>query len=284
MTQALKKVLKDAGLRARDDRHPWIGEIIEKAGELLQLKENWNSYGGKPVQKGPMAAALAFIENMMRTPTPKPQMVPTSMGGVQLEWHEHGIDIEIEFYPNGGVGIAFEDLELKQEYIKEGPGAKKALEWARLWLSRIITRRARPVEKREVADNTEKFDGVAMRRFWLCRVKDETGISRTGRVLEGVVCQDGQVIIQWRPPMTSIAVYKDMKTFMAIHVDCHPSCSQVVWIDSEPGEAMKCADAMIDRARTTELNGELGTSVPIRYEALRNSIIELIEGPRAVRL
>jgi hypothetical protein len=236
--QTLKKVLKDAGLRDRDVRHPWLGEVIKKAGELLHLKPNWNSYGGKPIQKKAMAAALAFLERMMQAPTPRPQMVPTSQGGVQLEWHERGIDIEIEFYPDESVGIAFEDEELKQEMSKEGPEAKKCLEYAKLWLARIITRRARPMEKK-VADNTEKFDGVAMRRFWLNRVKDETGISRTGRVLEGVLCQDGQVIIQWRPPMTSVAIYKDFKTFMAVHVDCHPSCSTVVWLDQEVGAAPK---------------------------------------------
>lgn len=236
MTQTLKKVLKDAGLRDKDTRHPWLGEIIQKAGELLQLKENWNSYGGKPIAKKAMAAALAFIESMMRTPTPKPQLVPCSNGGVQIEWHEQGIDAEVEFYPDGNVGIGLEDEELKQEYVKEGHGAKKSLDWVRLWLSRIITRRARPVKK-NVADNSEKLDGVAMRRFWLLRMKDETGISRTGRVLEGVVCQDGQVIVQWRPPMTSIAIYKDFKTFMAVHVDCHPSCSSVEWLDPDPSIA-----------------------------------------------
>ncbi len=232
MTQALKKVLKDAGLRAQDVRHPWLGAVIQRAGELLQLKANWNTYGGKPIEKKAMAAALAFIERMMRTPIPYPQLVPCSNGGVQIEWHERGIDIEVEFYPNGSVGIAFEDEELNQEMSKEGPGAKACLEYVRLWLSRIITRRVRPVEKK-VADNTFKTEGVAMRRFWLNRVKDETGISRTGRVLEGILCQDGQVIIQWRPPMTSIAIYKDFKTFMAVHVDCHPSCSTVEWLDPE---------------------------------------------------
>ena len=92
---------------------------------------------------------------------------------------------------------------------------------------------AASVEPLKVADNSFKADGKPMRRFWLNRVKDQTGISRTGRVLEGVLCQNGQVIIQWRPPMTSIAIYQDFKTFMAIHVDCHPSCSEVVWLDPE---------------------------------------------------
>ena len=82
-------------------------------------------------------------------------------------------------------------------------------------------------------DNTFKEGGKAMRRFYLNRIKDETGVSRTGRVLEGVLTQSGKVITEWRPPHSTIGVYNSMKEFMTIHVDCHPSASEVVWIDPE---------------------------------------------------
>lgn len=80
-------------------------------------------------------------------------------------------------------------------------------------------------------DNGFKNEGVPMRRFYLNRIKDETGVSRTGRVLEGVLTQSGHVITQWRPPHTSIGVYNSLKEFETIHVDCHPSCSEIVWLD-----------------------------------------------------
>lgn len=80
-------------------------------------------------------------------------------------------------------------------------------------------------------DNSFKADGVPMRRFYLNRIKDETGVSRTGRVLEGVLTQSGHVIIQWRPPHTSIGIYNSLREFETIHVDCHPSCSEIVWLD-----------------------------------------------------
>lgn len=90
-------------------------------------------------------------------------------------------------------------------------------------------------------DNSFKADGKPMIRFFLRRLKDETGVSRTGRVLEGVLCQDGKVIIQWRPPMTSIAIYDTFDTFMNVHVRCHPSCNEVVWID-DPPESLRDID------------------------------------------
>lgn len=80
-------------------------------------------------------------------------------------------------------------------------------------------------------DNSRVDTGTPMRRFYLLRAKDETGISRTGRVLEGVLCASGKVITEWRQPYCTIGVYNSMKEFETIHVDCHPSCNEVIWID-----------------------------------------------------
>jgi hypothetical protein len=80
-------------------------------------------------------------------------------------------------------------------------------------------------------DNGFKEQGKPMRRFYLSRIKDETGVSRTGRVLEGVLTQSGKVVTEWRPPHSTIGIYNSMEEFMLIHVDCHPSCNEVVWLD-----------------------------------------------------
>jgi len=80
-------------------------------------------------------------------------------------------------------------------------------------------------------DNTESWIGKPMRRFWLKRIKDETGISRTGRVLEGVITQSGRVFVEWRPPHKTIGIYDSIEQFNTIHVDCHPSCNLIEWVD-----------------------------------------------------
>lgn len=71
------------------------------------------------------------------------------------------------------------------------------------------------------------------RRFFLRRLKDETGISRTGRVLEGVLLQSGKVVVEWRPPHSTLGVYNSLDEFKTIHVDCHPSCNEIVWLDDD---------------------------------------------------
>lgn len=71
-------------------------------------------------------------------------------------------------------------------------------------------------------DNGLKEDGVPPRRFWLSRTKDETGISRTGRVLEGVLLQSGKVVAEWRPPMCSIGIYNSMDEFLNVQRSMPP--------------------------------------------------------------
>lgn len=80
-------------------------------------------------------------------------------------------------------------------------------------------------------DNSFSTDSQPMRRFYLNRTKDETGISRTGRVLEGVRTQSGRVFVEWRPPHKTMGIYDSMEQFRTIHVDCHPSCNNVIWLD-----------------------------------------------------
>ena len=39
---------------------------------------------------------------------PRPAVVPTVKGGVQLEWHANGLDLEIEISPDSGGSIFYE--------------------------------------------------------------------------------------------------------------------------------------------------------------------------------
>ncbi len=89
-------------------------------------------------------------------------------------------------------------------------------------------------------DNSFSENSNPPRRFFLERIKDETGVSRTGRVLEGVLWQNGEVTVQWRPPMSTSGFYHSMQEFLTIHIDCHPSCNVVRWIDREAWHCFDC--------------------------------------------
>jgi hypothetical protein len=89
-------------------------------------------------------------------------------------------------------------------------------------------------------DNSFSENSNPPRRFYLERLKDETGISRTGRVLEGILWQNGEVTVQWRPPHSTMGFYHSMDEFDLIHVSCHPSCNVVRWVDREAWHCFDC--------------------------------------------
>lgn len=88
------------------------------------------------------------------------------------------------------------------------------------------------------------------RLFTMVRHRDETGVSGTGRVLDGVVFHNGMTVICWRSDVEgrtgtpSLCFYPSFEAFRAIHIDAHPgNITEVVWLaqgpprtDPEPAE------------------------------------------------
>ena len=70
-----------------------------------------------------------------------------------------------------------------------------------------------------------------MKRFLLYRDSDDTGISGTGVVAEGVVFTDGTAVMRWVSEHTSTAVYRTVKDIETIHG--HNGATKLVWIDEK---------------------------------------------------
>lgn len=68
-----------------------------------------------------------------------------------------------------------------------------------------------------------------MRMFVLQRDEDETGVSGTGVVAEGVEFTDGSCVMRWRATFTSTAVYDNIKVLETIHG--HNGKTKIVWRD-----------------------------------------------------
>lgn len=75
------------------------------------------------------------------------------------------------------------------------------------------------------------------RLFSLVRVADESGVSGTGRVLDGVLWHNGQVVICWRTDVegakhghSSLGIYPSWEAFEFIHIKSHPANqTQIQW-------------------------------------------------------
>lgn len=70
-----------------------------------------------------------------------------------------------------------------------------------------------------------------MRRFRLYRTEDQTGISGTGYVAEGVQFTNGKCVLSWLTSHTSLAVYDNLETLETIHG--HGGRTRVDWIDPD---------------------------------------------------
>lgn len=71
---------------------PTLGEHWQL--DLLSLRDGWDSYDGKPITKEAMLAVDSV------------SVVPCSDGGLQLELHRDGFDIEICIGPDGRIASA----------------------------------------------------------------------------------------------------------------------------------------------------------------------------------
>jgi hypothetical protein len=66
-----------------------------------------------------------------------------------------------------------------------------------------------------------------MRNFWLQRIEDESGISGTGKVAEGVQFSNGKCVLAWLTQFQSVAVYDSIEELENIHG--HNGKTVVVW-------------------------------------------------------
>jgi hypothetical protein len=76
----------------------WRVGVVDKLVELTSLPPDCDGYGGQPVKWDAGMFALNVLKQVMLPRTSLPQIVPSSIGGLQIEWHEK--DIDLEFHVN----------------------------------------------------------------------------------------------------------------------------------------------------------------------------------------
>src|SRR5439155_24037115 len=68
-------------------RPSWISAISKTfQGFVDRLPDNWNSYGAKRIQPELAEAATRLRSKIVQPETPKREVVPTTDGGLQIEW------------------------------------------------------------------------------------------------------------------------------------------------------------------------------------------------------
>jgi hypothetical protein len=98
----------DPGLPSAANSPNWLLPTIEKLSELLSLGPNWDSYGARSIDANRVLEALRLLGRVMLNDSPPPCVVPTNCGGVQLEWHIAGVDLEIDIISSADIHVSFE--------------------------------------------------------------------------------------------------------------------------------------------------------------------------------
>ena len=73
----------------------WTRAVGERVRYLRSLRRGWDGYSSPPIQADILSFALSILDSSMQPQTSAPFIAPISGGGLQIEWHEGGLDIEL---------------------------------------------------------------------------------------------------------------------------------------------------------------------------------------------
>jgi hypothetical protein len=118
----------------RNPAADWLRDAISEVEALTKLPADWNTYGSRPIAASAATQAVGFLVDNAYAELARPAVVPLADGGVQLEWHRGGIDLEIAFSPVDP-GVYFEDT-------RSGETAEASLSDARSFVLSSLSRLA----------------------------------------------------------------------------------------------------------------------------------------------
>jgi hypothetical protein len=82
--------------------------------------------------------------------------------------------------------------------------------------------------------DTEPSVPLGMSKFTVYRRGDESGVSGTGMVIQGVLFADGKCVVQWlrNPDPGDVQVKTSFVKFLDVHVKSHPTNKTIItWED-----------------------------------------------------
>jgi hypothetical protein len=100
-------------------RPAWLPETTEAVLRLADLPADWDSYGARRVAPEIALKAAELLAHLARPETPRPAVVPTVRGGVQIEWHLPGVELELDFLSPGRLSVSFEPEQPGEGWERE---------------------------------------------------------------------------------------------------------------------------------------------------------------------
>lgn len=88
----------------------WLGPTVTKLASLLSLPFGWDGGRGQPVSAEVAIYAVSLLIETMPRRAVAPHLVPLAGGGLGIEWHRNGLDVELIIPRAGSVDAFWEDL------------------------------------------------------------------------------------------------------------------------------------------------------------------------------
>lgn len=82
---------------AKMRQNAWLRSAENTLSHFEKLESNWDGYGASPIDPAVIQESRHLIARIAAQIEEPPVIVPTSRGGVQLEWHHGGRCLELEF-------------------------------------------------------------------------------------------------------------------------------------------------------------------------------------------
>lgn len=88
----------------------WLRRTMEQLTAISSLADDWDSYGARAISPSRIAQAGILVQSIADERAPAPSLVPTPEGNIQLEWHSHGVELEVLLLSEADLEVLFEDL------------------------------------------------------------------------------------------------------------------------------------------------------------------------------
>lgn len=100
---------------------PWMRSALNAVDQVRELPPGWDGGSSPSINAAILETARRLIARAAQVEeAPEPHVAPVPGGGLQLEWHIGGRDLELEVLPNGDLAYSMEESgnEVENELLR----------------------------------------------------------------------------------------------------------------------------------------------------------------------